>query len=215
MSKVHKLDLLIAVYIFCIAASELFGAKTFPLFQFSWLNLNASVAVFLIPIVFSINDIVAEVYGRERARSLIRSGLLVVVLILLFATLATALPASTRFAPTEAAYDEIFHSTIRISIASLTAFAVAEVMDVFIFVKIREKLGKKALWFRNNASNFVSQFLDSTIFIFIAFYAVGTSFGDNFSFLLGLIIPYWLLKCALSVIETPFVYAGVKWLRAK
>jgi len=32
-------------------------------------------------------------------------------------------------------------------------------------------------------------------------------------FLAGIIIPYWLLKCFMSAIVTPFVYLGVKWLR--
>jgi hypothetical protein len=52
MSKHQKLDLLVAVYFFCIVASELMGAKTFPLTHFSWLHLNASVAILLVPVVF-------------------------------------------------------------------------------------------------------------------------------------------------------------------
>lgn len=213
MVKIHKMDLLIAVYIFCIAASEMMGIKTFPLVNVSWLHLNASVAILLLPIVFSINDIVVEVYGKERARSLVRSGLVVVVLTFIFAAIATALPPSTRFQGSEAAYDKIFHSTLRISAASLIAFAAAELTDILIFVKIRERLGKRALWFRNNVSNFVAQCLDTAIFITLAFYAFDKPFGNNLSFLISLIIPYWLLKCAMSVIETPFVYAGVKWLK--
>lgn len=213
MSKVQKLDLLVAVYIFCIATSELMGAKTFRLVSFDWLHLNASVALLVVPIIFSINDIVIEVYGRERVRSLIRSGLVVVALCFIFAAIATALPTSTRFAPREAFYDNIFTSTMRIAAASLVAFAIAEVTDVLVFSKIRERLGKKALWLRNNASNFIAQFFDTAIFITLAFYAFNKPFGGNVSFLIGLIIPYWLLKCAMSVIETPFVYAGVKWLK--
>lgn len=212
MKTVQKMDLLIALYMFCIAVSELMGAKTFPLFQFSWLKVNASVAIFTIPLVFTINDMVTEVYGRERTRSIIRSGLLVVALIFLFSLLATVLPPSARFAPTEAAYDTIFRFSARMSFASLLAFAIAEFTDLFVFVKIRQVMGAKALWFRNNASNFVSQFLDTVIFMFAAFYAFDKGFGENASFIIGLLIPYWLLKCAMSVIETPFVYAGVKWL---
>lgn len=48
---------------------------------------------------------------------------------------------------------------------------------------------KKALWLRNNASNFVAQFVDSTIFIFLAFYSLCQGVGSNVTFLLGLIIP--------------------------
>jgi len=215
MSKVQKFDLLFAIYIFCIVATELMGIKTFPIANFSWLHLNASVAILLFPIVFSINDIVTEVYGKDRARSMLRAGLVVVFLTFLFAIIATTLPASTRFSGSEASYDKVFTSSIRIAGASLVAFAVAQVTDILVFVKIRERLGKKALWLRNNASNFVGQFLDTVLFISLAFYSFGRPLGDNVSFLVSLIIPYWLLKCFMSVIETPFVYAGVKWLKDK
>lgn len=211
--NIYKLDLLIALYIGCIAIAELMGAKTIPLVQFGWLNLNASVAVFVVPVLFSINDIVAEVYGPERTRSIIRSGLLVIGLILLFSLLATYLPPSTRFANTEEAYDAIFGKSARIAAASLTAFATAEFLDVLIFMKLRRRLGKQQLWFRNNISNIAAQLVDTVIFMSLAFYAFDKPLADNAAFLGSLILPYWLLKCALSVIETPFVYLGVSWLR--
>lgn len=212
MFKIEKLDLLISIYIFCIAVSELMGSKTFPLLT-SPIKLNASIAIFLVPLIFSINDIITEVYGKERTRSVIRSGLIVIALILIFSLIATNLPPSTRFALSEKAFDEIFSKAARISFASLTAFALAEFLDVYIFSRIREKLGKSKLWLRNNLSNFISQFVDTVTFMTLAFYAFNRPFGDNLSFLWSLILPYWLLKCFMSVIETPLVYLGVKWLR--
>ncbi|OGH29352.1 MAG: hypothetical protein A3B41_04815 [Candidatus Levybacteria bacterium RIFCSPLOWO2_01_FULL_37_26] len=213
MFKVEKLDLLVSVYIFCIAVAELMGAKTFPLINIFGYQLNASVAIFVLPLIFTINDMITEVYGKERTRSIIRSGLFTIFLILLFSVLATNLPPSLRFEKTEGAYDTIFGLSARIAAASLTAFTLAEFLDVFIFAKIRQRFGKKALWFRNNASNFISQLVDTTVFMFLAFYAMDKSFDSNIGFLISLILPYWLLKCFMSIIETPFVYLGVKWLK--
>lgn len=213
MFKIQKFDLLISVYIFCIAVSELMGAKTFPLFAIGTFKLNASVAIIVLPIVFTINDMITEVYGKERTQSIIRSGLFVIFLILIFSVIATSLPPSSRFQISEKAYDQIFGLSARIAAASLTAFTLAEFMDVFIFVKIRRMLGKKALWLRNNISNFVSQFIDTSVFMFLAFYAFDKSFNNNLAFLIGLILPYWLLKCSMSIIETPLVYLGVSWLK--
>ena len=213
MFKIEKLDLLISIYIFCIAVAELMGAKTFPLAKIFGYQLNASVAIFVLPLIFTINDVITEVFGKERTRSVIRSGLFVIFLILLFSVIATNLPPSLRFEKTEKPYDIIFGLSARIAAASLTAFALAEFLDVFIFAKIRQKLGKKALWFRNNESNFVSQLVDTTVFMFLAFYAFDKSFDSNIGFLISLILPYWLLKCFMSIIETPFVYLGVKWLK--
>ena len=213
MFKVYKLDLLIAVYIFCICVAELMGGKTFPFISLGSLKLNASVAVFVVPVIFSINDVITEVYGAARTRSIVRSGLLVVVLIFLFSLLATSLPASARFMEMEPAYDAIFSLSIRISAASLTAFAIAEILDVAIFARMKRRMGTRSLWVRNNASNFIAQFFDTVIFITLAFYVLDMSITANVSFLASLIIPYWLLKCFMSVIETPFVYLGVRWLQ--
>ncbi len=215
MFKIEKMDFLVSLYIFCIAVTELMGAKTFPILNVGSLHLNASVAIFIVPIIFTINDIVLEVHGKERARSLVRSGLIIVFFIMLYAILATFLPPSARFSSSESAYDSVFFKSIRIAAASLIAFGVAQFTDVYIFARIRQRMKNRALWLRNNASNFVGQFLDTTIFITLAFYALNKPFGDNISFLWSIILPYWLLKCGMSIIETPFVYAGVKWLKSK
>lgn len=213
MFGIKKFDFLISFYTGCIAISELMGAKTFPLFTIGPVALSASVAIFVVPLIYSINDIITEVFGKERAQSIVRSGLLVVLFFLLFSLLATHLPTTHRFAPMEKAYETIFAVSARISAASLIAFTIGEFSDVLIFIRLRQKLGKKALWLRTNISNFISQFFDTALFIILAFYALDKPFLSNLSFLTGLILPYWFLKCFMSVVETPLVYAGVKWLK--
>ncbi|HET9721481.1 MAG TPA: queuosine precursor transporter [Candidatus Saccharimonadales bacterium] len=213
MSNIRKMDLIVALYIFGVVTAELMGAKTFTLTSFSWAHLNASVAIFVLPLLFTMVDVVVEVYGRARARSMVYSGLIVVGLLILYAALTTGLPPSNRYAATEPAYDTIFHSSIRIAAASLAAFAVSELMDVAIFARLRDKMKGQALWLRNNVTNFVAQFLDSAVFLTLAFYALGDAFGSNVSFIWSLLLPYWLIRCGLSVVETPLVYLGAWWLR--
>jgi uncharacterized integral membrane protein (TIGR00697 family) len=211
--SIIKMDFLISLYIFCIVVAEVMGGKTFPLLNTSFLKLNGSVSLFLLPLVFSINDVITEVYGPERTRSIVRSGILIIFFLFTFSLFATALPPSVRFMKNEYAYDLIFKQSARISLASLIAFGIADIMDVYVFVRIRKAFGKSALWFRNNISNFISQFLDTFIFMVFAFYEVSQPLNTNVAFLLSLIFPYWLLKCTMSIIETPFVYMGVRWLR--
>lgn len=207
------MDFLVSIYIVCIAIAELMGGKTFPLAKVFDYQLNASVAIFVIPLLFTINDVITEVYGKERTRSVIRSGLFIIFLILLASLFFTQLPPSGRFVSSESAYDMIFGVSARIAAASLVAFALAEFLDVYIFTKVRKALGAKKLWLRNNVSNFTAQFIDTVVFMTLAFYSFNQGLGPNFSFLTSLILPYWLLKCFMSVIETPFVYLGVRWLK--
>jgi queuosine precursor transporter len=211
--NIRKMDVVLALYIFGVITSELMGAKTFKLTSFSWMHLNASVAIFVLPLLFTMVDVVVEVYGQKRARSMVYSGLLVVFLLILFAALATSLPASDRFQPTESAYDKVFRASIRISLASLTAFTVSQLLDVALFARLRTRLKNRALWLRNNLTNFVAQFFDSAVFLTLAFWATAETFHANVAFLWSLILPYWLIRCGLSVVETPLVYLGAWWLR--
>ena len=87
MKKYQKMDLLHALYITAIVASELMGAKTFPLGF-----MSASVAIFVLPITFSINDIIFEVHGRERAMSFMHSVLQILFFLFAFTCLAVMLP---------------------------------------------------------------------------------------------------------------------------
>jgi len=207
------MDFLVGFYVFGIIVSELMGVKTFPLAKIGNFTLNASVAIFLLPLLFTINDVVIEVYGAARARSIVRTGLLTIVLLFGFIMLSLKLPPSSRFIESNAAFTEIFGKSARITLASLTAFALSDFLDIYLFAQIREKIGKSKLWLRNNASNIISQFIDTTVFMVLAFWAVEKGFEPNVTFLTSLILPYWLLKSFMSVIETPLVYIGVKWLR--
>jgi len=213
--KIEKMDLLIAIYIFCIAVSEIMGAKTFPVANIFGFPINQTVSIFTFPLIFIINDIVNEVYGPERVRSIIRSSLIVILFIFLYSILVVAIPPSSRFAPTESAYDKIFGLSARFSLASLIAFISSDFLDVYIFAKMRKALGSKGLWLRVNVSNFLSQFVDTVVFMVLAFWALDMSFSNNLTFILSLLIPYWIIKCIISVIETPLVYWGVNWLKSE
>lgn len=213
MMNIQKFDFLVAFYIACVMISELMGAKTFPITTIGTFHLNATVVIFVLPFIYAANDIIVEVYGKERAQSIVRSSLFMIFFLLIFSLLATHLPASKRFLSTEPAYETIFGISARFSAASLIAFAVSEFTDILIFAKLRQKLGKKNLWLRTNVSNFASEFLDTALFMTLAFYSLSDPALANFSFIAGIALPYWLLRCGMSIIETPLVYWGVKWLQ--
>jgi uncharacterized PurR-regulated membrane protein YhhQ (DUF165 family) len=40
-------------------------------------------------------------------------------------------------------------------------------------------------------------------------------FGANFHLLAGIILPYYLVRVLLSLVETPLVYLGVRMVRPK
>lgn len=192
---------------------NLMGAKVMPLGTLFGMQFNISVAIFLMPILFTIIDVVSEVYGRERARSLIRCGLIVIVVLVFYMMLATALPFAPRWAANEPSYDLIFGMSIRFAIASVLAFGFSEFLDIAIYNRLRAKSGNRLVWLRSNLSNFINEFIDSALFMTIAFYSFAMAPMQNATWLMGLILPYWIAKCIMSVVGTPLMYAGIRFVR--
>lgn len=210
----QKLLILTGMYVFCILLAEIFGIKTIPLgignislWPIFIKELKVSVAIFLLPLIFSINDIIIEIYGKKIAKTVYRIGLGCIVGLIGFSLLATSLPVSQLFTGQEAAYDQIFHQTTRIALASIIAFAFSDLLDIVIFARLRERIHN--LWLRSNISNILSQFVDTTTFVYLAFFTA--SFGH--AMIWWIILPYWIFKCCMSLITTPFVYLGVHWAK--
>jgi len=211
--RVRKFDVLVALYVFGIMVSELMGGKVMPIGTIGSFHMVAGVAIFVMPLLFTSVDVIVEVYGKERARSLVRTGLMIVILQILAATFFTHLPATPFYESREAAYETVFGTSIRFGLASILAFATSELLDVAVFARLRQRMQGRALWLRNNVANFLSQLVDSAVFLTVAFYSLGMSFGANAKLLVGLIIPYYVVRVLFSLLETPLVYLGVRWLR--
>ena len=175
--------------------------------------VNASFGIWLFPLTFLITDVLAEVKGKKFVANLIWSTAIALIFSFIFIQISIWVEPAGRFAETNPAFVTVFKSSARIIIASLIAFVISQFHDIWAFEFWKKKTKGKHLWLRNNLSTVVSQFIDTTIFIFIAFYQMTPRF--DFAFMWQLILPYYALKIILALIDTPFVYMGVKWLKGK
>jgi len=157
---------------------------------------------------FLITDILSENHGKKDAQKAIKIGLVVAVLSTAMMYVCTLfIPHSSDFA--SGALSTIFTVMPRIMIASLIAYVISNLNDVYVFHKIKAMTGEKWLWFRNVASTFTSQTIDSVIFSFIAFW--GMFSNDIF---LQIMLTTYLMKLITAIMDTPFVYIA-KWMKAK
>jgi uncharacterized integral membrane protein (TIGR00697 family) len=204
MERQTKFFILVAIFVASVIAANLMGNKI-AVFGF----FDAAVGIMVFPLSFLALDVIQEVEGRQTARRIVLATMAVLAYILLITWIATQLPSAKRdFFPLE--YNKIFGISVRVMLASLTAFLVGELADIEIFRRFRDWTKNKMLWLRVNGSTIISQFIDTTVFMFLAFY--GISPKHDAAYLFVLIIPYWLLKCVIAIFGTPLVYAGVKWL---
>ena len=150
---------------------------------------------------FLVTDILSENYGKKSARKAVFIGF--------FSLLATVIIMNIAlvFKPNEFDFIQeslrnIFAILPRIALASLIAYAISQLHDVWAYNFWKARLpGLKFLWLRNNASTMISQLIDSVIFTFIAFWGLMPT--NQF---LEILATTYILKLIVAAIDTPFLY---------
>ena len=201
-----KILIALAVYLASLFAANTLGLKIMPFI----LGLHVSVAVFSFPFVFLTTDVIGEVYGKKMAKLFVLAGFIATVLFILYSFLSLALPWDSAGEWVHQSYDQIFGISVRIAIASVVAFIVAEYQDVVSFFYFKGTIGSRYFWLRSNLSNLWSQLLDTVLFMTIAFAGVYPT-----PVLMRIIITWWLFKVLMGVLYTPLSYLGMRLLRGK
>lgn len=185
--------------------------QPFALFGQQGLSYVLTCGVILWPLEFVLTDVVNEYFGPKAVRriSLIAVGLISYAFLAYYA--AISLPADQTFwngsAATQgvpdyqSAFAAIFGQGMRIIFGSLVAFLVSQLLDAWIFQKIRKATGGKHVWLRATGSTLVSQLIDSFIVLAIAF---GPDWGWQRVLAIGLV--NYSYKAAAALLLTPVIY---------
>jgi uncharacterized integral membrane protein (TIGR00697 family) len=88
------------------------------------------------------------------------------------------------------------------------SYMVSQTFDVWAFAHIKTRTGEAKLWLRNNGSTIGSQLLDTVIFYGIAFFGIIPT-----AQLIQLIVATYILKIVIALIDTPFVYFVIWFVR--
>lgn len=207
LTQEFKINILLGIFVTMLVGMNLLGGKVVTI-----LGISASVGIFMYPISFLVTDIITEAFGPKLARQFLIVGMGAIVIAFVFAMFFVALPPAERYTSNDA-YTTVFTQSLRIGIASLVAFAISQLHDIWSFNFWKTKTQGRFLWLRNNLSTMVSQAIDTLLFMFIAFYQVAPKF--TVGFIISIAIPYYLLKIAMAALDTPFVYLGARWLKQK
>ncbi|MDS0260439.1 queuosine precursor transporter [Haloarcula sp. S1CR25-12] len=163
-------------------------------------------------LTFFASDCYAELYGRRAATAVVNVGFAMnfVLLALVWSTiLAPGLPGQ-EIDP--AAFRSVLGASTAIVVASLAAYLVSQNLDVFLFHALGEATGGDHLWLRNVGSTATSQLVDTAIFIGVGFVLLQ---GLSLPAALSLAVGQYLLKLAIALVDTPFVYAVVAFARGR
>ncbi|HAT03416.1 MAG TPA: transporter [Candidatus Magasanikbacteria bacterium] len=163
----------------------------------------------LFPLAYIFGDILTEVYGYARARRVIWIGFAMNLLAVITFWVVGKLPAESSWGLQES-YDSILGIVWRISLASLIAYLVGEFSNSYILAKLKIKTQGKYLWLRTLSSTIIGQFLDTTIFLLIAFAGV-----LPWSIIWSIWIANYIFKILIEIILLPITYRVVNFLKKK
>jgi uncharacterized integral membrane protein (TIGR00697 family) len=176
-------------------------------------NLTAGVVIW--PIVFITSDLINEYFGKPGVKRISYLTAILIAYSFLVIFFAIELPPAewwlnannkdTQGNPFNInfAFGKIFGQGLRIIIGSLTAFLIGQLVDVFVFQRLRSITGSKMLWLRATGSTLISQLIDSFVVLFIAFYGV---FSNTQIIAIG--ITNYIYKFAIAIALTPLIYLG-------
>lgn len=203
--------ILAALFIASLVASNLIFQKFFSWDFFGIYTFEISVGILPYPITFLITDIISEIYGKKKANEVVTAGIFASFFSLLIVFIADMVPATTWSPIGNEVFTDVFGATAIAVFASMTAYLLAQYIDIHIFHFWKRLTKGKHLWLRNNFSTFLSQFVD-TLAVLLLLCSFGEIPWPKFS---ALLLSGFLFKIMVAAFDTPFLYAAVYAMRKR
>lgn len=226
--KKHRLFIALAgIFLTNAIIAEVIGVKIFSgeqtlglqpahlnILGFS-MDFNLTAGAVIWPVVFITSDLINEYFGKPGVKriSYLAAALIAYSFVVIF--MAMELPpaqwwldsnnqdSAGNYFNMDFAFNKILGQGQRIIIGSLAAFLLGQLVDVFVFQRLRKVTGSKMLWLRATGSTLVSQFIDSFVVLYIAFAGI---FSHQQIIAIG--ITNYIYKFSVAILLTPVIYGG-------
>ena len=203
MDKRLKLfTILSSTFLTALLLAEVTGGKLIQIPLTASFAFTATMGVIPFPITFIVTDIINEYYGRKGMRHVTLVGMVMVGFAMVLLQIDMRVPAASFSPVTDDAFNSVFGVSARITVGSLIAYLIGQLVDISVFHFIRLRTGGRMLWLRATGSTIVSQLIDSFVVLFIAFGGL-----LSFSQILEVGATNYIYKFAIAVVITPMLYA--------
>ena len=180
--------------------ANIMTAKTVDMF-----GLSSTMGTVLFASTFLATDILTENYDFKSARKAVFLGMFGTLFYIISSQIAI------RYVPSafDYAHDSmvtIFSLSLRISISSIIMYFLANIADVYIYDKLRQRMSGKYMWLRNNVSTILCNCLENFFFMLMAF--LGTF---DMSTVIIMALSTSVIEIIAGLCDTPFLYIATKW----
>ncbi len=167
------------------------------------MGLTSSLGNIMFASNFLATDILSEKYGAKHSKKAVWLGVVSCVIFLVSTQIGILfVPDDTDIA--QDSMKTLFSINLRTSIASLTMYLISNLLDIWLFEKIREKVPNK-LWLRNNISTIISNCSENFFFAFLAFVGL-----FDIQTILSIAITGSIIEIIIAICDTPFLYIAKK-----
>ncbi len=153
---------LTAVFVVLIILGNFIYQK-FAYIPFGFYTFELSCGVITYPVTFLITDLIAEFYGKKRARFTVKLGIAVSIMVVGIMHLATSLEPTPWCLKVNEEFNHVFGFFGKAFGCSLIATYCSQWLDVFIYLGLKKLTKGKILAFRNFFSTSISLFVDTFI----------------------------------------------------
>jgi uncharacterized integral membrane protein (TIGR00697 family) len=167
------------------------------------LGLTASLGNVMFASIFLATDILSEKYDVKDSRKAVMLAIVSQIIFILSTTLAVSYIPSEADLSNES-MKTLFSINARVSISSIVMFGASNMLDIYLFEKLKKKFPKQ-LWLRNNVSTIISNCLENYFFVFFAFVGI-----YDYSTILSIATTTSILEIIIAICDTPFMYIAKK-----
>ena len=210
---------MIGTKIFSLEKTLGFSPAQIPLMGDYILDFNLTAGVLIWPVVFLSTDIINEYFGKKGVKRISYFTVILIAYCFVVITLSIALaPADFWMEVNKGengdfninyAFKRIFGQGVNLIVGSLIAFLIGQLLDAYVFERIKKATGQKMIWLRATGSTLISQLVDSYVVLFVAFYLLA---ADELKWPLDQVIAVgtlnYVYKFGVAIILTPMVYLG-------
>lgn len=202
MDSGKRFPLMAMLFCVCLIASNIFETK---IFDAGPITLTGGFLVF--PISYILGDCLTEVYGFRKARFVILASVALNLFFVGTAQIVRVLPPEV-FWDGQEHFDYIFAADLRITLASMAAFACGSILNALVMDRMKRRQGERGFGWRAVVSSLVGESADSLVFFPIAFWGVGVR---NMLIMMATQI---VLKTAYEVVALPITSSVVRKMKA-
>ncbi len=205
------LETFIVIFVVILLISNLVGAKIISLGSLRFASLDVAIRFgggnLLFPFTYIFGDIFTEVYGYSGSRRAIWLGFFASILMAVVCAAIVALPPAPEFHE-QHSYEVVLGVVPRMVAASLIAYLCGEFVNSFVLAKMKVFTKGRFLWTRTIGSTMTGQFVDSIIFMIVAFAGLQSA-----RVIWELIYSGYLFKVIYEAAMTPLTYWIVNRLK--